>query len=524
MKGAVAAGHPLTAEAGAQILEAGGNAVDACIAAAFVAWVAESPLTGPGAGGFMLVHRARDARDLLLDFFVEVPGRVGTGPAAPMRPVDIPFGAGDTTQRFLIGAPSCAVPGMVAGLADAHRLYGTISWAELLSPAITLARTGVELNEAQALLHRVLDAVLRQDPDGRAVYGGDRRLERGEVVVMRDFATTLDALAAEGSALFYRGELASKVSAEVLGRGGRISRDDLEAYRVVYRRPVKAAYRGHEVVSNPPPSSGGILIAFALRLLDRLGPGGNAGSVEAVARLAEIARAATLIRRGRFVADLHRGGLARRVLDESTIDTACHSIAGGRPPAVEPDPSALPSTTHVSVVDTRGNAASLSSSTGCGSGVVVPGTGIQLNNMLGEVDLNPAGTDALPGRRLTSMMAPSLVLAHGRPRLVLGSAGSERLRGAITQTVVNVIDHGLSLQAAIDRPRCHLDGDDLHLEGGIAEEVAESLERSGYGVVRWPGRTRNLYFGGVSAVAVDPDGSLEAAGDPRRGGAGVVVE
>ena len=158
MKGAVAAGHRLTAEAGARILEDGGNAVDACIAAAAVSWIAESPLTGPGSGGFMLVHRARDGRDFLHDFFVAVPGKgLPRGGRPTMEPVDIPFGSGDTTQTFLIGAASCAVPGTVAGLAEAHRLYGTVPWPALLEPAIELARTGVELNPSQALLHTVLD-------------------------------------------------------------------------------------------------------------------------------------------------------------------------------------------------------------------------------------------------------------------------------------------------------------------------------------------------------------------------------
>jgi gamma-glutamyltranspeptidase/glutathione hydrolase len=155
--------------------------------------------------------------------------------------------------------------------------------------------------------------------------------------------------------------------------------------------------------------------------------------------------------------------------------------------------------------------------------VIVPGTGIQLNNMLGETDLNPLGAPLRPGGRLTSMMAPSLLLRDGRPRLVLGSAGSERLRGAIVQTVVNVVDHGASLEEAIGRPRVHLDGEDLHLEAGVDRRLAAPLRAAGYRVVPWPGSERNLYFGGVSVVGIDDAGSLAAAGDPRRGGGGVVV-
>jgi len=174
------------------------------------------------------------------------------------------------------------------------------------------------------------------------------------------------------------------------------------------------------------------------------------------------------------------------------------------------------------VVDARGNAASLSASTGCGSGLIVPGTGIHMNNMLGEEDLNPGGREGSPGNRLTSMMAPSLVLENKRPRLVVGSAGSIRLRAAILQIIVNVLDHGLTVPQAIEAPRVHLEGSALQLEGGIDPEAANELEAAGYEVVRWG--ARNLYFGGASAVGLSADGRLEAAGDPRRGGAGAIVE
>lgn len=524
MKGAVAAGHPLTARAGADALAAGGNAVDACIAAAAVGWVVESPLTGPGAGGFMLVHRARDGRDFVLDFFVAVPGRgLAAGVGGDPDAVAVPFGAGDTTQTFLIGPASCAVPGAVAGLAAAHRRFGTVPWSRLLAPAIELARDGVELTSEQALLHAVLDDVLRREPEGRAVYGARRPLRAGDRLVMGALASTLERIATGGAQALYHGELARELVSAVGTRGGRITEEDLAAYRVVERRPVRVPYRGHEVVSNPPPSAGGVLIAYALRLLDSVGVGGLPGSPGALSTLAETAREAAAAREGAFVEALHRGGLARRLLSDERVADAVGRMLAREGLSAAREPRGLPSTTHVSVLDGRGNAASLSSSTGCGSGVFVPGTGIQLNNMLGETDLNPAGAPSRPGLRLTSMMAPTLVLRGGRPRLVVGSAGSERLRGAIVQTIANVVDHGLPVGAAIERPRVHLDGCDLHCEGGIDDAAVEELERWGYRTVRWPGPGRNLYFGGVSAVAVSSDGRLEAAGDPRRGGDGIVV-
>src|SRR5919202_2849222 len=256
MRGAVAAGHPLTARAGADVLAEGGNAVDACIAAAFVSWVAESPLTGPGAGGFMLVHRAGAGgpTDTLLDFFVTIPGHgLARGEGGEMDAVDIPFDE-RTTQLFLIGPAACAVPGTVAGLAEAHRLYGRLPWRILLEPALELARAGVTMTAEQAFLHRVLDAVLRYGAESRRIYGGDAPLAAGQVLRMDDLAGTIELLAAEGRDGFYRGELARRISETVRAGGGRITEEDLALYRVVRRRPVRAGYRGRVLVSNPPPS------------------------------------------------------------------------------------------------------------------------------------------------------------------------------------------------------------------------------------------------------------------------------
>ncbi len=518
--GAVAAGHPRTAEAGARVLLEGGNAVDACVAAGFVSWVVESPLTGPGAGGFMLVHRAGDRSDRLLDFFVAVPGRgLPRGAACEMAVVDIAF-APDYVSTYGVGAASCAVPGALAGLAEAHRAYGRLPWAEVVAPAVEVAREGVEVSAAQAVLHAVLDPVLRWSSEGRRIYGGESAAGVGQRLVMDDLAATLELVAREGADVFYRGELGHRISAVIREQGGLITETDLASYRVVRRTPVRAAFRGHEFVSNPPPSSGGVLIAFALRVYELLGSPEAPGSVAAVARLAEVMREATRARRGPFVRSLHRGGLAARLLADEAVEEAAARAGVAKPGALAAEPAALPSTTHVSAVDRAGNAASLSASTGTGSGVIVPGTGIHLNNMLGEEDLR-AGVPPTPGRRLTSMMSPSLVLRDGRPRLVLGSAGSARLRGAIFQIVVNALDHGMPVSEAIAVPRVHLDERGLHLEGGFERPIGDGLTGKGYPVVRWEGL--NLFFGGASVVALGAGGGLEAAGDPRRGGAGIVV-
>jgi gamma-glutamyltranspeptidase/glutathione hydrolase len=519
MRGAIAAGHRLTAETGAAVLRAGGNAVDACIAAAFTSWVVESPLTGPGAGGFLLVHRARDDTVRLLDFFAAIPGRNRRGPAGEMEEVDVEFDR-DTSQVFRIGAASCAVPGAIAGLAAAHESYATVPWRELISPAVSIARAGFELTRPQAYLHAILDLILRHTEPGRAIYGASgERLVAGDHLAMPDLAETLEQLAEEGAETFYRGELGRRLADYLLAEGGSITTDDLAEYRVISRRPIRTRFGGHEFVSNPPPSSGGILIGYALLLVARLGAGGAAGSAEAIARLAEIMREQTRVRGGSFASELYRGGLARRLCSPETVAGAAERIRNRE--AGRAEPAGATGTTHISVVDARGNAASLTASNGSGSGSIVPGTGIHLNNMLGEYDLNPVGRSGQVGRRLTSMMAPSLVLDDSRPRLVVGSAGSVRLRGAILQIVLNVTVHGMSVEEAIEAPRVHLEEPHVHCEGGSDPAELDRLERWGYELVRW--RRRNLYFGGAAAVEHRDDGSLAAAGDPRRGGHGVVV-
>jgi gamma-glutamyltranspeptidase/glutathione hydrolase len=517
MRGAIAAGHPLTAEAGARVLAEGGNAVDACIAAGFASWVTESPLTGPGAGGFMLVHRARDGASRLLDFFAAVPGLGRIAPGREMEEVDVLYG--ESTQIFKIGAASVAVPGVPAGLEAAHRAYGRLPLSTLAEPALELARGGVELTRAQAYLHAILDLILRHDRHGRAVYGVDARLVAGDRLAMPELAETIERLVEHGAADLYRGgELGRVVVEHVRDGGGELTDGDLAEYRVIWRRPVRSPFRGAEFVSNPPPSSGGLLIGLALRLLDGL-PETRPGSAEAIAALVEVMREQTRARAGTFAAELFRGGLPARLYSEATLAAARARV--GKHEAGLAEAAAPGGTTHISVVDANGNAASLSASTGSGSGVVVPGTGIHLNNMLGEYDL-AGGLAARPGRRLTSMMAPSIAVRDGAPRLVLGSAGSIRLRGAILQVAVNVLEHELPVQEAISAPRVHLEEPHVHCEGGHDPAELDRLEALGYDVTRW--RRQNLYFGGVAAVAVADDGTLSAAGDPRRGGHGIVVD
>jgi gamma-glutamyltranspeptidase/glutathione hydrolase len=295
---------------------------------------------------------------------------------------------------------------------------------------------------------------------------------------------------------------------------------DLEAYEVLDREPISVPFRGYEVFTNAPPSSGGILIAYCLALLDRLEERGLAPLIAAMGE-------ANLARGERFHSGLYEDGYAERFLSDESLATAAARVAARLRAPERPSPPGpgdiLGSTTHIAVIDADGMCASVTCSNGAGSGVVVPGTGVHLNNMLGEEDLNPLGFHFTPpGARITSMMAPTIVLSEDGVELALGSAGSNRIRSAILQTIVRTIDEGLEVEDAVQAGRVHFEGDVIQAEPGVDEDGLEALEAQGHRVARWRGR--NLFFGGVQAVSRDPGtGELAGAGDPRRGGAAVVI-
>ena len=501
MPGVVAAGHPLTAEAGAEALRAGGNAVDAAVAAVLMSFAAEPMLTGPGAGGFMLIHTA-GGEDHLLDFFVAAPG-LGLEHAepAPLQPTPVRFGEG-AVQVFNIGPSSCGVFGTPRGVAEAVARFGGADLASLAAPAARAAREGVEVTPIQAFLLTILDPILASTPEARAIFRPrGAMLQPGERLRNPELGDLLERLGAEGPDFLYSGETAAVISDWVLERGGTLTREDLERYRVLERRPARARYRGREMLTNPPPSSGGILIAYSLDLLERLGRGSDPRV------LVEVMDEANRARTEDFVAGLSAEGYLERFLAREALQAAARNV-GQR----------LGSTTHISAMDGDGGCATVTCSNGSCSGVVVPGTGLHLNNMLGEEDLNPLGFHRYdPGQRVASMMAPTVVLRDGRPEIALGSAGSNRIRSAILQTILAVIDDELDAQEAVSRDRLHYEAGVVHAEPGIDAAALDALEREGFALQRWP--DRNLYFGGVQAVARDArTGELSGGGDPRRGG------
>ena len=503
MKGVVAAGHHLTAEAGAQVLREGGNAFDAAVCSVLTSFAAESPLTGLGAGGFMLAHTA-GGESHLFDFFVEAGGR-GMDSAARADLVGVEVLFDDVPQLFNIGPASVGVPGTAAGLWEVNRRWGSMAFAELAAQAIEHAREGVRVTPESAYVFTILDPIVTHYAETEALYAPEGRVpQAGELFRFPDLADALERLADEGPDHIYRGETGARICDWVNERGGRLTPEDLAAYRVIERDPVRVRYRGREVLTNAPPSSGGILIAYALDRLERSGRDPKPGSADHLTLLAEVMDEANAARaKTNFNSALYEDGFAERFL----------SGEGDR----------LGSTTHIAVLDGEGNVVSVTCSNGTGSGMLVPGTGIHLNNMLGEEDLNPLGYHAYePGTRVTSMMAPTIVLNEGRIELALGSAGSNRIRSAILQVIARVLDEGMGVHEAVRAGRLHYENDVLHAEPGFDDGSLDELERRGYNVVRWRGL--NPFFGGTQAVRRDPaTGGLSGAGDPRRGGDAVVV-
>jgi gamma-glutamyltranspeptidase/glutathione hydrolase len=340
-------------------------------------------------------------------------------------------------------------------------------------------------------------------------------------------AETLERLGEEGPDLFYTGPVGQAIVRDQVANGGLITAGDLAAYQVRQVPPIRLDYRGYTVLLPPPASGGGVLIAFALKLLETVDVASlPLASFEHLRLLTEVMRLTNLARPGwetsqgpdstrieGFLADEHVAGYGRELL----------AILNGSSSPSAPELSGGPgATTHISVVDSQGLIASITTSAGENAGYVVGDTGVFLNNMLGEIDLHPQGFHRLaPGTRLTTMMSPVVVLRDGQPVLALGSGGSNRLRSAITQVISNIIDFGMPLQAAIDASRVHFEGGLLQVEGGISEAAVRQLEAAGYRVNHWP--ARNMFFGGAHAVAQQA-GRLLAVGDSRRGGSVEVVE
>ncbi len=507
--GIVAAGHEKTGEAAAQILKQGGNAFDAIVAAGFAACVAEPVLTSLGGGGFLLAHNS-NGLEQLYDFFVQTPRKKPDPASLDFHPITADFGK--TTQEFHIGLGSIATPGMIAGLFEVHQDLGCLPILEVMAPAVTLCREGIRINPFQEYLFSVVEPINFCTPESKKIFSSPQkpgqRVRAGDVLKFPDLAQTLEALAREGALLFYEGDLAHRLVTQCR-EGGALTLEDLASYQVVKREPLEFFYQGRRIITNPPPSCGGILIAFAFGLLEELKLASRKfGSVE---ELFQLARVMELTNKARLDALNHGSDwfhASQTLLEEKFLEQYRRQIAGR--------PAALRGTTHLNVIDAKGNVASMSMTNGEGCGHILKGTGIMLNNMLGEEDLNPEGFQAWPvHQRLSSMMAPTLLFDPDGKVVAMGSGGSNRLRTAIVQVLRNLIDHKMAISEAVHAPRIHYERGLLSVEPGFAPDVIRGLCEEFPEHHLW--EDKNLFFGGVHTVGFKPK-EFHGAGDPRRFG------
>jgi gamma-glutamyltranspeptidase/glutathione hydrolase len=457
MRTGIAAGHPATTDAGAEILANGGSAADAAIAASLASCVAETVMTGLLGGGHALYLDADSDAVENLDCFVAVPGLGAEPRDAELLELEVPFGA--ELVHYAVGPASCGVPGVPAGLGALWTRFGRLPWPRLCEPALELARTGVSMPPAHAACLDMLAPVMTMN-EGAAIYApGGKLLRAGDRLVQPGLVNALETLAAEGPGSVYSGTLAASLLGLMDERGGLVTADDLGAYEPRWSEPVAFEYSEARILSRAA-----------------LGP-----VSEPLARLGRL--------RG---LEPHERALALvRALDGAAGERNGH-------------------TTNLTVVDARGSACVLTTSLGLGSGDFLPGFDLHLNSMLGETDLLRGRLE--PGDRMASMMAPTLALAaDGKPVLAAGAAGGTRLRSALVQVVAGILDEGLDVDAAVARSRLHLAGEVVHLEPGFEAGTAARIEDAGYAVREWP--AQHHYFGGVSAIT-----RTGGAGDPRRSG------
>jgi gamma-glutamyltranspeptidase/glutathione hydrolase len=495
----VAAGTGFAADAGAAMAELGGNAVDAAVAATFMTWVCEPGLTSPGSGGFCCIWPPND-EPVTIDGMVEMPGRTADKEAfGRIDVVTFDYGGGTTTA---VGPGSVGTPGALAALEMAWKRYGKLPWRDLAAPAIERARQGVPLPGAAHRYFRVSgEAIFSRTPGARRFFEAEdgRRLDAGELIRFPDLADALDLIAREGARAMYRGDLGRRIGRWMRDQGALLGPDDFRGYRALLRPCLRTDVGRWHLVTNPPPAVGGVALTEIASLME--------GSPQERWTARDIARFASVM----AVAFTDRRELLASGDIESAADTLLETgLTARRSRLTEPG-----STSHTSVVDREGWACSITTSTGYASGVIVPGTGIMLNNSLGERELSPHGPHTVPpGQRMRSNMAPSVVRSDGGHVIAFGAAGADRIASSLAQVWLNMANLRMSLADAVTHPRCHLDW----REGVPTLAHEPGIDVSLIDLATFPFQERHMFFGGVQAAERHGDGTLDAVGDPRRAG------
>jgi gamma-glutamyltranspeptidase/glutathione hydrolase len=499
----IASGSQLSADAGAAVADAGGNAVDAAVAAVLVSMCTDPGVIAPSAGGFLTIWPG-DGDPLVVDAYAEMPGR-GLPPermGGGGREIWMEYGGGIST---IVGPGSVAVPGALAGFGRAIDQFGTMPWREVLQPAIEACTNGFVISGASAhYLAYAHDAIFGWDPESYAVvhHPDGTPVGEGDIVRMPNLATTLSALADEGCDLLYQGELGRQMSTAVLEGGGILTREDLAAYQPILRSPIVIDLDAWSIATNPPPAVGGACLAAMLLLVeDHEFHAWNRQEVETLVR---VQRAVLGYRKRRL--DPHESD--RTAEADALMNMARMGDLGGI--------MSSPSTVHTSAVDSEGGACSITVSAGYGSGMMTPGTGFWLNNSLGEVELHPEGFHGVPtGTRLVSNMAPTVARGRNGSVLAVGSPGADRITTAISSVLLNFIHLGMSLSDAVAYPRVHTEVfggvPTIACEPGLPAHAFDDME-----VRRFP--DLSMYFGGVQAALWDPVAGHFEGADPRRAG------
>jgi gamma-glutamyltranspeptidase / glutathione hydrolase len=527
--GMVASQEAKATRIGVEILEKGGNAVDAAVAVGFALAVTLPRAGNLGGGGFMLVHVAEKNETVAIDYRE-------TAPAAATRDMFLDETGEPDPKKSRDSGLSVGVPGTVRGLALAHERYGSgkFSFADLIAPAERLAREGVVVEDDLAdSLPRAAGRLGRFSSTRASFFNGDRPFGRGERLVQGDLANTLAAIARDGPDAFYKGAFAEKIAASVQKAGGIMTARDLADYKAVIRAPVRGTYRGHDIVSMPPPSSGGVHLVQILNILEGFDLAKlEAGSADAIHLLAEVMKPA-YADRAAWLGDPERvrvpaRGLtakryaaAQRVLVDMQRARPADEVKSGDPLPFEAD-----QTTHFSVVDRNGNAVAntYTLNFSYGLGLVAEGTGVLLNNEMDDFAAKAGALNAYglvggdansvaPGARPLSSMTPTFVLRDGRLALVTGSPGGSRIISTVLQVIVNSIDFGMNLAEAVAAPRVHHQWrpDMLLVETGVSPDTLRLLRERGHKVVI--GSTS----GSANSIAVTREG-LTGAADPRHRG------
>ncbi len=484
---AIAAPNQAAADAGERIVRSEGNAVDAALAAVLVTMVNEVGVVTLSSGGFVTVQPGGGGAAYTVDGWMDMPGRDSVIHGGTWE-VTTQYGGGlDVT----IGPGSVAVHGAVAAMGEAQRRDGRLPWSEIVAPAIEVARQGFRLSAASRFyLAFVHEDIFGWDAASRAALHDKHGAITNEAIVLPDLVRSLERIAERGPSALHTGELARLISADVLKRGGLVSMADLASYRPVVRPALVTSVGGWALATAPPPSVGGACLAAMLRLLD--GRVHGVWDEQARAWLVRVQRAVLGHRLGVLDLSADLAEDARAFLELVDRDAASVLESG--------------STAHVSAADSDGLACAVTVSSGYGSGMIAEGTGIWLNNCLGEQELNPAGLYGRPpGSRLLSNMAPTVGRHSDGSTLAIGSPGADRITTAISQVLASFISGHMTMAEAVCHPRVH-----VHRAGRSDEEIKVETDLT-------------MYFGGVGAAVTRPDGSLDAVADPRRNGATRIV-